>query len=254
MKKIFLIALIIIPFCTTGQTRKLVWSDEFNYTGLPDPAKWDYEEGFIRNREPQYYTRERPENCRVEGGNLIITAIKEDFKGAKYTSASVITKGKYQFTYGRVEVRAKLPEGVSVWPAIWTLGTNIGSVRWPMCGEIDIMEYWGTSPNSVAANVHTGDYNHSKGTGRGGKIQWENPWADFHIYAVDWYPDRLDFFFDDKLYFSCPRKGEGVGEWPFDAPQYLLINLALTAGKTGIDDKTFPAKYLIDYVRIYNFN
>lgn len=251
MKKIAFLLFFILPAIGISQTKTLIWSDEFNYSGLPDNTKWSYEEGFVRNREPQYYTKERPENTRIADGNLIITAVREDYNGAKYTSASIITRGKFEFTYGRVEVRAKLPEGKNVWPAIWTLGATRG-IRWPACGEIDIMEYWGTSPNSVSANVHTGDYNHTKGTGRGGKIAWENPWADFHIYAVEWYPDRLDFFFDDKLYYSCPKKGEGIGEWPFDSPQYLLINLALTSDKSGIDDKTFPAEYLIDYVRIYS--
>jgi len=238
----------LFPLLAIGQTKKLVWSEEFNYNGLPDSTKWSYEKGFVRNREPQYYTSGRLENARVEDGNLIITAIREGYNDAKYTSASIVTKGKYSFTYGRVEVMAKLPAGTNVWPAIWTLGT---SGRWPSCGEIDIMEYWGTTPNSISANVHTGDYNHRKGTGRGGKITFEKPWEDFHIYALEWYPDRLDFYFDDTMYYSCKKKGEGVGEWPFDSPQYLLINLALTAGKDGINDATFPTEYRVDYVRIY---
>jgi len=253
MKKLFVILLLLFPLmgnCQTTQTESLIWSDEFNYNGLPDPSKWSYEQGFVRNREPQYYTKERPENAVVTDGNLVITARREDYNEAKYTSASIVTKGKFSFTYGRVEVRAKLPEGTNVWPAIWTLGI---SGKWPHCGEIDIMEYWGTNPNSVSANVHTGDYNHSKGTGRGGKITYQEPWKDFHIYALEWYPDKLDFYFDDTMYYSCIKKGEGIGEWPFDSPQYLLINLALTAGKTGIDDSIFPAKYKIDYVRIYKF-
>lgn len=250
---LFILVLSVIVSCDNKKDSKtLVWSDEFNYNGLPDPEKWDYEEGFIRNREPQYYTRERPENARVEGGNLIITAIREDYNEAEYTSASIITLGKYEFTYGRVEVRAKLPAGRNVWPAIWTLGVNRGDVGWPTCGEIDIMEFWGTSPNSVSANVHTKDYNHTKGNGRGGKIEVSKPWENFHVYAVEWYTDRLNFYFDDNLYYSCPKKGEGIGEWPFDAPQYLLINLALTRGKEGIDDSAFPTEYLIDYVRIYD--
>ena len=257
MKKCVLLVILLLQVLVScdnkkQDTKKLVWSDEFNYSGLPDPQKWGYEEGFIRNREPQYYTRERSENARVEGGNLIITATREDYNEAKYTSASINTKGIFEFNLGRVEVRARLPEGKNVWPAIWTLGANIGSAGWPMCGEIDIMEFWGTSPGSVSANVHTGDYNHTKGNGRGGKINVEKPWEDFHIYALEWYPDRMDFFFDDTMYYSCPKKGEGIGEWPFEAPQYLLINLALTRGKDGIDDSIFPAEYLIDYVKIYD--
>jgi beta-glucanase (GH16 family) len=234
------------------QIGDLTWSDEFNYEGLPDNVKWGYEEGFVRNNEPQYYTRERTNNSRVSGGNLIITAYKEDFEGAGYTSASINTKGKYDFTMGRIEVRAKLPHGKGVWPAIWTLGTNVDQVSWPTCGEIDIMEYWGHNPNSVSANVHTRDYNHTKGNGRGGSIIYQNPWEDFHIYAVEWYSDRLDFYMDEYKYYSCPKKGQGIGEWPFVAPQYLLINLALIGGSPGIDDSIFPVEYLIDYVRIYN--
>jgi len=115
------------------------------------------------------------------------------------------------------------------------------------------MEYWGHNPNSIHANVHTGDYNHIKGTGRGGNIIFEEPWNNFHIFALEWYDDRLDFFFDETLYYSCRKKGEGIGEWLFDAPQYLLINLALINGQPGIDDSIFPAKYLIDYVRVYSF-
>jgi beta-glucanase (GH16 family) len=251
MKKIFLLVIFLIPALGFGQTKKLVWSDEFNYKGLPDSTKWVYEKGLVRNREPQYYTSNRPENARVADGNLIITAIKEDYSGAKYTSASVTTRGKYDFTYGRVEVKAMLPKGTSVWPAIWTLGATRGA-RWPAGGEIDILEYWGTQPDTICANVHTGDYNHTKGTGRGGKTVFKDPWKKFHIYALEWFPDRLDFYFDKKLYYSCKKKGEGIGEWPFDSPQYLLINLALTRGKSGIDDTTFPAEYRVDYVRIYS--
>ena len=261
--KLFITAIILLfPFILPSHTtfnkgmeiqeKTLVWSDEFDYEGLPDKSKWNYEEGFVRNKEPQYYTVERPENAYVTGGNLIITALKEDFKGGKYTSASINTRGKFEFQKGRVEVRAKLPSGSGVWPAIWTLGANRNKVSWPQSGEIDIMEYWGHNPNSIHANVHTGDYNHTKGTGRGGNIIFEEPWKDFHIFAVEWYDDRLDFFFDDTLYYSCPKKGEGPGEWPFDAPQYLLINLALISRLSDIHDSIFPAKYLIDYVRIYS--
>jgi beta-glucanase (GH16 family) len=235
--------------------KKLIWSDEFDYTGLPDSKKWQYEEGLIRNNEAQYYTKERQENAKVENGVLTITGRKEEYKGSHYTSASINTKGKFEFTRGRVEVRAKLPEGRGTWPAIWTLGTNIDKVGWPVCGEIDIMEFVGYEPDKVYANVHTGDYNHSKGTGRGSSITYNRPFDAFHIYALEWYDDRMDFYFDDTKYFTCTRKNEGVGEWPFTAPQYLLINLAIGGawgGIKGIDDAIFPVKYQIDYVRGYS--
>ncbi len=261
MKYLLFLLILVQPLLGNSQSsspasKKLVWSDEFDVNGLPDNQKWGYEEGKIRNNEAQYYTRNRPENARIEGGNLIITAVKEDFKGGQYTSASINTKGKYEFTKGRIEVKAKLPHGRGVWPAIWTLGTNKSLGGWPACGEIDIMEFVGYEPDMVYANVHTKDYNHTKGTGRGGSIKYKNPWEDFHIYAVEWFGDRMDFYFDNQMYYSCVRKGEGIGEWPFGEPQYLLINLAIGGawgGKKGIDDSIFPVEYRIDYVRIYTF-
>ncbi len=235
---------------------ELVWWDEFDYSGFPDKEKWNYEVGFIRNNEPQYYTERRLKNARVEDGHLVITAIKEAFQDAEYTSASINTRDKFEFTEGRIEVRAKLPKGKGVWPAIWTLGNNIGEVGWPDCGEIDIMEYWGHNPASIHANVHTGDYNHAKGTGRGGKIEVEVPWEEFHVFAVEWYPDRMDFYLDETMYYSCLRLNEGMGEWPFTKPQYLLLNLALVNPEqwnTEIDDSIFPVEYKIDYVRIFTW-
>ncbi|NDP19557.1 MAG: family 16 glycosylhydrolase [Paludibacter sp.] len=239
--------------------KKLVWSDEFNYKGLPDSTKWVCEEGMVRNDEKQYYTKNRLENARVENGNLIITARKENYREGKYTSACLNTQGKHEFTRGRIEVRAQIPHGVGVWPAIWTLGTEFSNSngKWPACGEIDIMEFVGFDPNKIHANVHTRDYNWTKGNPRGGTFNVENPSAGFHIYAVDWYKDRMDFFFDDKLYFTCNRKNEGVGEWPFDSPQFLLINLAIGGswgGQKGIDDKIFPMEYKVDYVRMYSLD
>jgi beta-glucanase (GH16 family) len=263
MKKSLFTLVVLFPVLSWCQTNtqteqvkgeKLIWSDEFDYSGLPDPQKWGYEKGFVRNNEAQYYTSERLKNARVEDGKLIITACKEEYEGAHYTSASINTKGKYEFTRGRIEVKAKLPHGKGTWPAIWTLGKNIGEVGWPACGEIDIMEFVGFEPDVVYANVHTKDYNHTKGTGRGGKIITPRPYEDFHIYAVEWYNDRLDFYFDDQKYFTCMKKGEGIGEWPFDAPQYLLINLAIGGawgGQKGIDDSIFPMEYQVEYVRIY---
>ena len=143
---------------------KLVWSDEFDYQGLPDANKWDYEVGFVRNKESQYYTRARPENARVEGGNLVIEGRHETYsdpnakgrnagKAAEYTAASLITRKKAEWKYGRVEIRARLPEGKGVWPAIWMLGSNIGEIGWPACGEIDIMEFVGHDPNHVHATA-----------------------------------------------------------------------------------------------------
>ena len=252
---------------------KLVWSDEFNYTGLPDAKKWNYEVGFIRNRESQYYTKARKENARVEKGTLIIESRKEKFKNpnydpdttrrgrrsrnreyAEYTSASLITRGRASWCYGRIEVRAKLPTGRGTWPAIWMLGTNIREVGWPTCGEIDIMENVGFDPNRICANSHTKKYNHAQNTGKGSSIMVSKPYKEFHIYAIEWYPDRIDFFFDDNKYFTYENEGSGEAAWPYDKEQYLILNTAIGGtwgGQKGIDDSIFPQKFYIDYVRIY---
>jgi beta-glucanase (GH16 family) len=251
---------------------KLVWSDEFDEPGLPSSQRWDYEQGFIRNGESQYYTRARKENARVENGMLIIEARKENWptqaaKGkessrlpgrgrdhAEYTSASLTTHGKAAWTYGRVEVRAKLPSGRGTWPAIWMLGTNIGEVGWPTCGEIDIMEFVGFDPGVVHANIHTKKYNHSINTGKGEKLKVPDASDAFHVYAVEWDRDHMDFFVDQQKYFTFRNEGKGPESWPYDKDQYLILNLAIGGGwggQKGIDDGIFPQKYEIDYVRVY---
>lgn len=246
---------------------KMIWSDEFDYEGLPDKNKWGYEEGFVRNREKQYYTKARKENARVENGMLIIEGKKEDFKKpkdkrdpkkwqekaehAKYTSAALITLNKASWKYGKIEVRAKLPYGKGIWPAIWTLGMNCSEIHWPQCGEIDIMEFVGKTPNLVHANAHYAlDGKHRS---KPGKICTDKPFADFHVYAIEWYENRIDFFFDKKKYhtFHIDEAGQGKNN-PFRKPHYLLINLALGGSWGGpIDDAVLPQKYLIDYVRVY---
>jgi beta-glucanase (GH16 family) len=258
--------------CALGADWQLVWSDEFDQDGLPDPARWTFEEGFVRNEELQYYTRARQENARIEQGLLILEARKEQFPNpqfrpdapagrwkerrefADYTSASITTKGLASWTYGKVEVRAKLPTGRGTWPAIWMLGTNITQVGWPACGEIDIMEYVGHDPDAVHANVHTRGYNHTRRNGRGKRLSLPRAADEFHVYALEWTPDRLDFFLDGARFFSLANDGTGVDSWPFDAPQYLILNLAIGGawgGQKGVDDASFPQRFLIDYVRVY---
>ena len=236
---------------------QLVWSDEFNYEGLPDKTKWDYEEGFVRNQESQYYTRDRLENARVEHGMLVIECRKErftpkDHAPVQYTSASLTTMTRANWRYGRVEVKAKLPKGRGVWPAIWTLGTNFPKVDWPACGEIDIMELVGKEPNHIYGTLH-----YSLKDGKDGEDQgmWEadKPSDDFHVYAVEWDADRIDFFFDNKKYQTAliEEAGKG-GANPFRRPHYLLLSFALGGGWGGpIDDAVLPQQLLIDYVRVY---
>ncbi len=266
-KQILILLLSLAATSVQAEEAKLVWSDEFDKPGLPDPAKWDYEVGFIRNNEQQYYTRARKENARVEDGMLIIEARKERFpiaaraskkgKGrdfADYTSASLITRGKADWIYGRIEVRAKLPTGRGMWPAIWMLGRNIGQVGWPACGEIDIMENVGFDPDVIHGNIHTKLYNHVRRTNKGSRLTLRNPHQDFHVYAIDWAPDRIDFLVDKTKYFTFKNEGKGPDVWPYDRPQYLILNIAVGGawgGQKGIDDSIFPQRMYVDYVRVY---
>ena len=213
--------LLALVASATASEWKLVWADEFDKPGAPDPAKWEYEEGFIRNNEAQYYRRECAENARVEDGMLIIEARKEQIKNprfdpkaqgrgtgrrnrefANYTSASLTTRGKASWTYGRREVRARLPSGRGTWPAIWMLGTNIHDAGWPACGETDIMEHVGYDPGVIHANIHTRKYNHVLKTGKGSEITIPDASRAFHVYALEWNKDHMDFFVDDKKYFT----------------------------------------------------
>ncbi len=249
----------------------LVWSDEFDGNGLLDSARWDYEVGFVRNRELQYYTKARPENARLENGTLVIEGRKEPFPNprynpdetdpnrwqvtreqAEYTAASVVTLGRAAWLYGRIEVRAKLPQGKGVWPAIWMLGANRTQVGWPACGEIDIMEFVGHTPNQVHSTVH---YKGADGKHKssGGKVTVDRPFDDFHVYAVEWSAERMDFFFDQRTVHSFPLDQAGQGDdSPFRKPHYLLLNLAL-GGSWGkdMDDAVLPQRFVIDYVRVY---
>jgi beta-glucanase (GH16 family) len=237
---------------------RLVWSEEFATDGLPDPATWGFEVGQIRNQEAQYYTAGRPENARVENGCLVIEARKEDYAGAHYTSASLNTLGIREFFHGRIEVRARIPTGRGSWPAIWMMGTNVTAVGWPECGEIDIMENVGYEPDTIYATVHTpGSVNDPGQVERGGHIDIPSPFDGFHVYAVEWQDDRLDFSCDDTTYFTYRKNASFPSYWRFDRPFYLLLNLAIGGtwgGAHGIDDAIFPLRYAIDYVRYYEWD
>jgi len=242
---------------------QLVWSDDFSHDpdGLPDPAKWGYEEGYIRNNESQYYTKARKENARIENGLLIIEARKENYVyvnsvdheslPARYTSAALETTGKADWQYGRIEVKARLPAGKGVWPAIWTLGSNINQVGWPRCGEIDIMELVGKLQGIIHGTLHY--FIDGKHKSSGGQVTIDHPDTTFHVYAAEWTPDRIDLFVDDKKYVSFDvNQATTNGENPFHQPHFLILNLALGGTWGGpIDDSIFPQRMTIAYVRVY---
>lgn len=247
---------LILGSCSDEPGWQMVWNDEFENEGLPDSGKWSYDVGYIANNEKQYYTKARSENARVENGQLIIEARKEQWEGFDYTSARLVTRGIVDWTYGRFEVRAKVPTGKGTWPAIWMLGSNIRDAGWPACGEIDIMENVGFDPETIHGYVHTAAYNHTKGTQKGNSIEVDKPWDNFYVYAIEWYEDRIDFYVGDQKYFTFERESPDDDVWPFDKPHYLLLNLAIGGnwgGQEGIDDDLFPHKYYIDYVRVYQW-
>ncbi|MDX1571218.1 MAG: family 16 glycosylhydrolase [Xanthomonadales bacterium] len=252
---------------------ELVWRDEFDTEGPPDPDKWNIEEWEPRrvNDEDQAYTN-RPRNVRVRDGHLIIEAHREDYGEARYTSARIQSSGKGDFLYGRIEVRAKLPRGQGTWPAIWMLPSNPFTYAttcsddanwqgskdcdaWPNSGEIDIMEHVGYQMNHVHGTVHTKAYYWFHWNQRKGRVLLDDVADAFHVYALEWTPERIDILADDTLYFTYINEGTGWEAWPFDQPFHLILNIAVGGmwGRAGgpIDDSIFPQQMLVDYVRVY---
>ena len=242
-------------------TWSLVWADEFDGAGLPDTTKWAYDVGGHGwgNNELQYYTERRPENARVEDGHLAITARKDTWDGNDYTSARLVSK--VDWTYGRFEARAQLPSGRGTWPAIWMLPTNdtYGPDYWPDNGEIDIMEHVGYAPDTVHATVHTEAYNHTRGTQRGEAVHVPDARSAFNVYAVEWTPDAIRGFVNDRHYFTFPNERRtdpdaSWPEWPFDHPFHFVLNIAVGGnwgGAEGVDPSIWPQTMRIDYVRVY---
>ena len=244
---------------------RLVWNDEFNSDGLPDPARWAYDtsrnrEGWY-NRELQYYSSGRPENARVEAGRLIIEARLEtpdpatmtDSGGQDLTSARLVSRGLAEWTYGFFEVRAKVPCGRGTWPAAWLLPA--ADVVWPAGGEIDILEHVGHDPGVVHGTVHTTRYNHTRGSQRGGRKRVADACGAFHRYQVLWTPESINFGVDDVGYYAFRNDGRGdSATWPFDQPFYAILNLAVGGdwgGAEGIDRRAFPQMMEVDYVRVF---
>ena len=238
-----------------AQGYKLVWSDEFNHTGLPDTTTWAYDVGGHGwgNQELQYYTKGRKENARVENGHLVIEARKERMEGNDYSSARLVTRGKATWQYGRIEVRAMLPDGLGTWPAIWMLGAT-DPLKWPDDGEIDIMEHVGFDQGRIHGSVHCRKYFHSIGTQKTANLTSSTVSSAFHVYQVEWDRDSVRVGMDNQYYFRFANEHSGYEAWPFDNRMYLLLNLAVGGswgGQKGVDGSIWPKRMLVDYVRVY---
>lgn len=266
--KLALFSVLVMP--TVGlqaQTTEweLVWSDEFDYTGVPDPQKWSFDTSGNNwnwgNDEAQNYTTSKDGNAWVEDGKLVIEARKEDYYWAgdgetkNYTSARLITRYKGDWLYGKIEVRAKLPRGVGIWPAIWMMPTDDVYGGWPKSGEIDIMEYVGFDKGNVHANVHHTSTNPDKRSeGQGATKSVYSPYSVYHTYGLIWTEDKMEFQVNGNTYMTYKNEGKGHITWPFDQRFHLILNVAVGGtwgGQQGIDDAIFPQKMLVDYVRVY---
>ncbi len=237
---------------------ELVWSDEFDQGTQPDPAKWSYDVGGQGwgNREKQFYTQARPENARIEKGHLIIEARREKWEGNDYTSARLVTKEKGDWTYGRFEIRAKVPLGRGTWPAIWMLPTkwDLGNGNWPDVGEIDIMEHVGYDPGVVHASTHSQKHQWRINTQRTAKIAVPDAGEAFHTYTLEWDEEEIRMFVDDRHYFTSRKEGGDWTSWPFFRPFHLVLNVAVGGdwgGAQGIDETIWPRRMEVDYVRVY---
>lgn len=281
MKNLFaLLFFLLLPLFSMGQKKTLVWSDEFKYKGHPDPEKWGYEEGYVRHNELQYYTVNRLENARVDGEHLIIELRKEtpesfyptsiNDEWHRFTSAAVNTRNTAAWKYGRFEIMAKIPEGKGTWPAIWFLSplrtpnipgpplarlSNGKEVPSPPRGagggesengEIDLMEAWGSRVNQTNVYIHgTNGYTPHRRYEHKGNI-----YKEFHLYAMNWYPDHIDFFRDEEKILTY-NKDSRTG-WAFDKPMYLIMNIAFGGPdepEPNVDN--LPQQMVVDYVRVY---
>lgn len=235
---------------------RLVFSDEFDYDGVPDPQKWNFETGYIRNGELQYYT---PDNATCRDGLLIIEARADSVtiggEMCPITSSSLTTQGRASWKYGYVEVRAKLPASLGTWPAIWMMPKESCYGDWPRSGEIDILEHVGHDPERIHFSSHTERFNHMRGTQRTHQCPAPDAVGKFHLYALKWTPDRLTWYYDGKEQYAINRENDSDWTtWPFDIDYYLILNLAFGGGwggAEGVDVSSLPQRYEIDYVRVF---
>ncbi len=259
--------LFVAVSCNTDTSQKLAnhnwqmtWSDEFNGASgdLPDATKWSYDIGTGSNgwgnNELEYYTN-RPQNISMDGnGNLVITAIKESYQNATYTSARIKTKGILEQKYGRFEARLKTPFGQGLWPAFWMLGNNVDTATWPLCGEIDIMELRGQTPNIIQSTIHGPGYSGTNGISGTNTLINSRYDNQFHLFAVEWDENKIDFFVDDYLFKRINKSEvETKGQWVYDQPFFLILNVAVGGDFVGSPNTLtpFPQTMTIDYVRVY---
>jgi len=234
----------------------LVWSDEFSGTTL-DGNTWNYEigngSGGWGNNELEYYTNST-KNAFVSNGNLIIEARKEAIGGFNYSSARLTTQNKKTFTYGRVDIRAKLPKGKGIWPALWMLGRNITSVGWPASGEIDIMEYLGHETNKSHGTLHYGASAATHASkGNSYTLNSGQFYEQFHVFSMDWKQDQIKLYVDNNLFFTMNKADVGTAPYPFNAPFFFIFNVAVGGNWPGSPDATttYPQRMIVDYVRVF---
>jgi beta-glucanase (GH16 family) len=231
----------------------LVWQDEFDGPEI-NPDNWTHETGGHGwgNGESQYYT-DSADNSFIEDGNLVIQALEQNVMGKLFTSARLMTKGKVEQQYGRIEARIQIPTGKGIWPAFWMLGNDFPEISWPRSGEIDIMENIGSEPGVVHGTLHGPGYSGANGVGASYRLPDRRPFhTDFHVYAIEWEPQEIRWYVDDALYNTI-TPDDLPGDWVYDHPFFLLLNVAVGGNWPGYPDQTtqFPQRMLVDYVRIY---
>lgn len=260
------ILLFLFASCDKDETQtvttfsNLIFEDNFNTNGAIDETFWNYDLGVGNaisgagwgNNELQYYT-DRPENIKVEDGMLHMIARQESFMGSGYTSARINTIGKLEQEYGRFEARIQLPWGNGLWPAFWLLGNNINEVSWPQCGEIDIMEYRGQNPTILLGSVHGPGYSAGESVGKEYDLGNDRFDTGFHVFGIEWGPEYINYYVDDVLYNQI-TPDDVDGEWVFDHPFYIILNLAVGGNFVGPPNANtvFPQTMLVDYVRVYS--
>lgn len=254
------VLLVGVPGCEDGvqdvtNLSDIVMQDEFDVEGAPDSNIWGFDIGTGQNgwgnNELQYYT-DRTENVEVQNGQLLMTARQESFEGSSYTSARLLTKGKFEQAYGRFEARMRLPYGQGIWPAFWMLGADIDANPWPSAGEIDIMEYRGQDPTIVLGSVHGPGYSGGEAITKSYTLKGDRFDTGFHVFGIEWAPEYVNYYVDDVLYNQITPH-DVTGAWVFDKPFYILINLAVGGSFVGSpnEETVFPQTLLVDYVRVY---